>query len=91
MPYSITDYTRNKAKSLGLEVKPSTTKGKKIDVYKDGIRIVSVGALGYSDYPTYLREKGKEYADERRRLYKLRHTDRNKVGTASYYADKLLW
>jgi len=35
---------------------------------------------------------GKEYADERRRLYKMRHEkDRNKVGSPGFYADKLLW
>ena len=38
------------------------------------------------------RVKGKKYADERRRLYKIRHQNtRNKRGTPSYYADKLLW
>ena len=53
---------------------------------------MSVGARGYGDYPTYMKEKGKEYADERRRLYKIRHNKhREKLGTASYYADKLLW
>jgi hypothetical protein len=34
MTYSITKYTFNKAKQLGVIVKPSTNKMKKIDVYK---------------------------------------------------------
>ena len=35
--YTITDYTKNKAKLLGVVVKPSQNKKKKIDVYsKDG-------------------------------------------------------
>ena len=34
MPYSITKYTYAKAKKLGLVVKQSTNKTKKIDVYK---------------------------------------------------------
>ena len=81
-----------KAKDLGVQIKPSSKKGKKIDVFKDGKKVASVGALGYSDYPTYIREKGKAYADERRRLYKIRHSkDRNVKNSDGYYADKLLW
>ena len=34
MTYSITKYTYNKAKQIGVSVKPSTNKTKKIDVYK---------------------------------------------------------
>ena len=47
-------------------------KGKKIDVFKNGKKIASVGAIGYNAYPTYKEKKGKKYADERRRLYKIR-------------------
>jgi hypothetical protein len=92
MAYNITKYTKDQAKKLGVEVKVSSVKGKKIDVFKDGKKIASVGALGYSDYPTYTKTKGKAYADERRRLYKIRHSkDRNVRGSDGYYADKLLW
>ena len=92
MGYNITKYTKDQAKKLGVEVKVSKVKGKKIDVFKDGKKIASVGALGYSDYPTYTKTKGKAYADERRRLYKIRHSkDRNVKGSDGYYADKLLW
>lgn len=93
MPYRITSYTKNQAKKLGVTVKPSTVKGKKIDVFnKKGEKLASVGAIGYGDYPTFMREKGKEYADSRRELYKMRHQkDRHKRGTPGYYADKLLW
>jgi len=90
--YRITDYTKQQAKKLGVVVKPSSVKGKKIDVFKNGEKVASVGALGYSDYPTYIRTKGKAYADERRRLYKIRHAkDRNVKNSDGYYADKLLW
>ena len=34
--YKITEYTYNRAKVLGVEVKPSTSPKKKIDVFKDG-------------------------------------------------------
>ena len=77
---------------MGVEVKNSTVKGKKIDVFKDGKKIASVGAIGYGDFPTFRKEKGAEYADKRRRLYKIRHQKtRTKVGSRSYWADKLLW
>jgi hypothetical protein len=90
--YRITDYTKKQAKRLGLVVKPSSVEGKKIDVYKGSVKVASVGALGYSDYPTYMKKMGKKYADERRRLYKIRHKkDRLKKGTNGWYADQLLW
>jgi hypothetical protein len=86
--YQILPYTKARAKEAGLTVKPSTRKGSKIDVYQDGKYLDSVGALGYKDYPTYLRDKGKEYADERRRLYYARHIG-NSLGER--LAKKLLW
>ena len=92
--YQITDYTKKQAKKLNVDVKPSTRKNKKLDEYKNGVYIVSVGDSRYSDYPTYIKThgNGKDYADERRRLYKARHEKtRGVVGSASWYADKLLW
>ena len=92
MPYQITQYTRDQARKLGVSVKHSTNPDKKIDVFKNGEKIASVRAMGYGDYPTYMRTRGKEYADERRRLYKIRHTsDRNVRGSNGFYADRLLW
>ena len=92
MAYRIKEYTKRQAKKLGVQVKPSKVKGKKIDVFKIGKKVASVGAIGYNDYPTYMQKKGKKYADERRRLYKIRHNKDLKVrGSAGYYADKLLW
>ena len=97
-PYLIHPYTRDQAKKLNVVVKPSDKKGKKIDVYdKNGDYLVSVGAKGYSDYPTYrFLEKNKIYpeghAHKRKQLYRIRHDDYRKlIGTPSYYADKLLW
>jgi hypothetical protein len=92
MDYKILPHTFKQAKLLGVEVKPSTKKGKKIDVYKDNKLVASVGASSFSDYPHYIQSHGKEYADERRRLYKLRHEkDRKIVGSNGYYASNLLW
>ena len=90
--YNITNYTKQQAKKLNVEVKPSTNKKKKIDVYKNNNKIASIGAIGYNDYPTYIEVKGKKYADERRKLYKVRHSkDLKEIGSNGYYANKLLW
>jgi hypothetical protein len=92
MTYQITKYTRDRARELGVTVKHSTNPAKKIDVFKNGQKVASVGAMGYADYPTFIRTKGLEYANERRRLYRQRHSkDRGIVGSNGYYADKLLW
>jgi hypothetical protein len=92
MAYTITTYTKRKAKERGLTVKKSKVKGKKIDVFKNGKKVASVGALGYADYPTFIRTKGKEFANKRRKAYKKRHQkNRTKRGTPGWYADKLLW
>lgn len=89
MEYKIQPYTFEQAKKLGVQIKPSTKKDKKIDVFKNNKLITSVGQLGYKDYPTYLKEKGKQVADDRKRLYKLRHKKND--GIAGYYANNLLW
>jgi hypothetical protein len=90
--YSITNYTRKQAKKLGVIVKPSTNKTKKIDVYKSDRKIASVGAYGMNDYPTYMKKNGIKYAKTRRRLYKIRHEkDRKKKWSHGWLADKLLW
>jgi hypothetical protein len=93
MAYHITNYTKEQAQKLGVTIKPSIVKGKKIDVFnKKGEKLASVGALGYGDYPTFKNLYGKEYADGRRKLYKERHeSDRHVRGSAGFYADKLLW
>jgi hypothetical protein len=92
MLYNIKPYTYNQANKLGVVVKPSTNKTKKIDVFKQDKKVASVGANGMMDYPSYLESRGAKYAKARRQLYKMRHEkDRNIKGTAGYYADKLLW
>jgi len=92
MSYTITKYTYKQAKKLGVTVKPSTNKTKKIDVYKKGKKVASVGARGYNDFPTFMKLKGKKYAQTRRKLYKMRHEkDRHVKGSRGFYADVLLW
>ena len=92
MCYSIKSYTINKAKMYGLTVKTSMKKGKKIDVYKDGDYIASIGSIDFSDYPTYLISHNKEYAENRKRLYRCRHSKDNLVKmTPGWLAYNLLW
>ena len=90
--YNITNYTYKQSKKLGLKVKPSTNKTKKIDVFKKDKKIASVGAYGMNDFPTYIKKRGLKYAKTRRKLYKMRHEkDRHKKWTNGWLADKLLW
>ena len=92
MSYIITAHTRREAKKLGVVVKVSSNKKKKLDVFKNGKKVASIGARNYGDYGTFLREKGKEFADKRRKAYKSRHAKNLKVvGSPGYYANKLLW
>jgi hypothetical protein len=90
--YNISKYSYQQAKRLGVEIYPSDKKNKKIDVYKNGKYIVSIGDDRYNDYPYYLSKYGKEYANYRRDLYWIRHNkDIYNYGSAGYYAARILW
>ena len=93
MVYQIKNYSYEQAKKLNVEIKPSTRKDKKINVYKDEKYICSIGDIHYYyDYPTYMQNNGIAYANERRRLYKIRHNkDRHVKNSSGYYSDKILW
>jgi hypothetical protein len=92
MTYKITEYSKKKASELHVKIKPSENPAKKIDVYKNNVKIASIGSIKNLDYPTYILEKGKTYADERRRLYRIRHKkDLNNKNGNGYYANKILW
>lgn len=88
----ITQYTKKQAKKLGVIVKISKNPLKKLDVFKDGVKIASIGQRGAKDYGIYLIEKGEKYANERRRLYRIRHAgEESKVNSPGWWALKLLW
>jgi hypothetical protein len=90
--YAITNYTYKQAKKLGVTVKPSTNKTKKIDVFKGDKKVAAVGANGMGDFPTFMKTEGMASAKEHRRRYKMRHEkDRHVRGSRGWYADKLLW
>jgi len=93
--YKISSIQKSNAKKLNVDIKPSTNKNKKIDVFKDDKKVGSIGAIKYKDYSIYLKEGGKEIADQRKKLYRNRHKDEPKIKdgerTNSYYADEILW
>jgi hypothetical protein len=90
--YTIKKYSYDKAKKLGVNIKPSTRKNKKLDVYKNNKKIASIGALGYGDYPTFIQTEGLTSANNHRKKYKMRHNkDRHVKNSPGYYADQLLW
>lgn len=91
--YQITERQEENATREGVIIFPSKRKNKKLDVYNaDGEYLLSIGDIRYKDYCIYLAEKGKDYAENRRRLYKIRHQKtRHKKGTPSYFSDKILW
>ena len=92
MVYQIKPYSYEQAKKLNVEIKPSNKKDKKIDVYKDKKYICSIGDIHYYDYPWYIENNGIKFANERRKLYKIRHNkDRNIKNSIGYYSDKILW
>ena len=98
MAYKIKKHSIDRAKKLGVTIKPSNRKGKKIDVFnKEGDKLASIGALGMNDYPTYKEkekkgEVSKGTAERKKTAYKKRHeNDRHKRGSAGFFADKILW
>ena len=82
--YNLTKAKAN-AKKIGYTVKPSTNPKKKLDVFKDGKKINSIGDPTREDYTKHKDEK-------RRRLFKARFERyRHKKGSGAYLADKILW
>tara|TARA_R110000764_G_scaffold46001_2_gene103348 strand:+ start:342 stop:644 length:303 start_codon:yes stop_codon:yes gene_type:complete len=100
MSYTITAYSKAKAKKLKVIIKKSTNKKKKIDVFKvlknksgekNVKKIATIGDIKYKDYPTYMKED-KKLAEKRRKAYKKRHEkDRHVKGSPGFYADQILW
>ena len=77
---------------LGLTVKISKDKLKKIDVYQDNVYIASIGDSRYNDYPNYIIICNKEYAHKRRNLYINRHKQNADLKySKQWLALNLLW
>lgn len=92
MGYNITPKIRANAKRIGVSVKSSTNPKKKLDVFKGGKKVASVGATGYKDFHLHTKTKGKEFALKRQKAYQNRHAKNiNKKGSPGFYANELLW
>jgi hypothetical protein len=85
--YQITDYSKKKARELGVVIKPSSNPDKKIDVFSNGKKY-SIGDIRYLDYPHYIQKFGKSIANERRKLYHSRHKNESIKGNL---AKQILW
>ena len=89
--YKIKQYSKDRAKELGVKIVPSDNPKKKIDIYKYDEFIFSIGDVHFLDYPHYL-EYGKDIADKHRKNYYIRHAkDIKKVGSKGWYAAMILW
>lgn len=86
MPQTDLQKAKAKAQKLNVTVRASTRKGKKLDVYDpSGTFLHAIGDLRYSDYLQH-------NDDQRRARYKTRHNKHRHIkGSASYYADQILW
>ena len=85
MPQTNLTKATQRAKKLGVTVAPSAVKHKKLAVFKDGQKVADIGDKRYSDFL--------QHGDaERRRRYKKRHeSNRHRLGSAGFYADRILW
>jgi len=92
IPYKILPQQRAAAKKLGVTIRPSTVKGKKIAVYKDRVKVADIGARGYGDYWNYFKNNTPYFAAKKRDAYRARHNgEQNKIGSPGYYAWFILW
>lgn len=91
--YTITDYSKERAKDLNVTIKKSHTRFYKLDVFdSNGFYITSIGDYRYKDFPTYAKEEGLDKALVRQYLYHLRHSkDISKKGSRGWWAAMLLW
>ncbi len=76
--YKIAARTLEIAKELGVIVKLSTRKNKKLDVFSDEKKVCSIGDIQYRDYHLYIEaeqsgEVSKGTAEKRRDAYRKRH------------------
>lgn len=94
MLYNILPYTFKKAKQLNLIVIASDNPNYKLEIY-DGMTgkfLFYGGDPRFQDYPHYIRSHGKQYANERRRLYRIRHAKEiNDIGSRGWVISQLLW
>jgi hypothetical protein len=71
--YKITQYSRDKIQELNsklntsdFSIKLSEDPNKKLDVYLREKKITSIGDINLLDYPSFIEERGIEFANKRR-------------------------
>ena len=90
--YDINQYSIDLAKKDEYVIKLSSNRKKKLDVYKDNVKICSIGDSRYKDYPTYIQERGLTFANVRRALYYNRHKKDIEIkGSNGWLSSVLLW
>jgi hypothetical protein len=91
--YDILPYTYKRAKDLGVIIFPSDNPKYKLEIYdENGLFLFYGGSPKYSDYPHYIKSHGLKYANERRRLYRIRHAKEiANEGSRGWYIAHLLW
>lgn len=103
MSYKIKKLQLDKAKELGVQILPSDNPNKKVDVFIEGKKIVSIGAnkskikgKPMMDYASYLKSDPTK-AEQRRKNYIERHSKEPKIDkktgrpSKSFYSDEILW
>jgi hypothetical protein len=90
MAYTILKRTYDNAKKLNVEIKRSKNKDKKLDVFKNGKKLATIGDSDYLDYASYIDTKGLKYANVRKKIYIIHHKDDMNKGNG-YYSKRLLW
>ena len=73
MSYEINERSHERAKEMGLQLKPSTQKLKKVDVFKNEEYLFSIGDMRQKDYYEVLKEEGAVKAGELRTKYRKLH------------------
>lgn len=91
--YEIKPRTYKIAQREGVLVFPSDNPKYKLDLYdRNGLFMFRIGSAAYKDFPTYIEERGKAFADNRRRLYIARHAKEiAKNRSRGWWAYRLLW
>lgn len=80
----------NKNKGFNLKIISSDKANYKIDIFENNQYLFSIGDKRYKDYPSYIEERGKKYANIRRELYHKRHGE-YPIYTRGWFAGYLLW
>ena len=100
--YTITQYSRDKIQELNsklntsdFSIKISEDPSKKIDVFLQNKKIVSIGDINLGDFPTFIEERGLEFANKRRdafysRFKRLPDVKDGKIQTI-WWSKYLLW